>query len=750
MKHVGSRNKNVAHYVVSALLQPATTFASASVVGALAITSLWPLSEALAQQQCTPTADGQTCVNSLTLSGGAIGINDTSTLTLTNNTSTGTISGTMRGINAANAVVQGNDGKIEATGAAGRAIGTSGDADVTNGSGTIQANGTNGAAIGAVGTATVINGSGTIQANGQGGTAIIANIVNVLGNSGTIQATGLNPADLDGIAIQALNSSSAPSTVHNIVHNLAQGTITGGNIGILGAASSIFFDVTNDTGATISGGSKGISLQGLNVNTVTNAGTISGTVASVEFLGAGTNVLTLQTGSKLNGTAFGSTASSDNQLILQGKGVADNDFQNFNSLTVQGGETSWALNGKSAVGTATLSFFASLVVGSAGHQDALLTGNIIVNSGTSLSGVGTIGGDVNVVNGGKLSPGDSAGTLKVSGNVGFAPGSTFLVTVDPNVTSNLAVGGTATLGSAAVSVQAFGTTFAPSTKYTILTAAGGGLGGTNTFDNNVTINSVFLKPSLTYDANDVFLTLDLISAGGGGGGGGTTSPSSVFATAAQTRNQIAVAGALDAGVLGAAIPITNPLLLALLNLPSAADARQAFDALSGEVFGSVQSAQTGQMHFTREAMLGRMRQASYSSDAPNGLGALSFGGPELAYASGDAGANAMAAVPGKAPAAARGPSRDLTFWAQGLGGWGHADSDGNAAAVRSRFGGFLSGADARFGETWRAGLVAGYMRTDLNVDDRSSSAGIDSVQIRRLCRREGRRLQCAGRGVLLI
>ena len=75
-----------------------------------------------------------------------------------------------------------------------------------------------------------------------------------------------------------------------------------------------------------------------------------------------------------------------------------------------------------------------------------------------------------------------------------------------------------------------------------------------------------------------------------------------------------------------------------------------------------------------------------------------------------------------------GPSRDLTFWAQGLGGWGHADSDGNAASVRSRFGGFLSGADVRLGETWRAGLVAGYMRTDLNVDDRSSSAGIDSVQ----------------------
>jgi len=47
--------------------------------------------------------------------------------------------------------------------------------------------------------------------------------------------------------------------------------------------------------------------------------------------------------------------------------------------------------------------------------------------------------------------------------------------------------------------------------------------------------------------------------------------------------------------------------------------------------------------------------------------------------------------------------------------------------LKSRFGGFLSGADMRFGEMWRAGLVAGYTRTDLNVDDRLSSGGIDSV-----------------------
>ena len=87
------------------------------------------------------------------------------------------------------------------------------------------------------------------------------------------------------------------------------------------------------------------------------------------------------------------------------------------------------------------------------------------------------------------------------------------------------------------------------------------------------------------------------------------------------------------------------------------------------------------------------------------------------------------AVPGKAPARPGERSRDLTFWTQGVGGWGHADSDGNAASLRSRFAGFLSGVDARFGEIMRAGFTAGYLRSDLNADARASSAGIDSVQI---------------------
>jgi outer membrane autotransporter protein len=298
-----------------------------------------------------------------------------------------------------------------------------------------------------------------------------------------------------------------------------------------------------------------------------------------------------------------------------------------------------------------------------------------------------------------------SGTLTGTGNVTFAAGSIFLINATPAQAGKLAVGGTATLTGGTVQVVAQTGLYAPTTRYTILTATGG-FGGTQF--GGVTSNLAFLQPTLTSDANDVFLTLDLVNGGGGFG----------FASAAQTPNQRAVAAALDGS------PVTNPLVLAVLNQPSADGARQAFDALSGEVFGSVHNTQTNEAQFARSGMLGRMRQMSYIG-MPGGLDALAFAGPQLAYAGEDANA---ADYPMKAaPVSGRTPG--LTFWAQGLGAWGHADSDGNAASARSRSGGFLSGADARFGDVWRAGVVAGYLRSDLNVDDRASSAGIDSVQI---------------------
>ena len=378
--------------------------------------------------------------------------------------------------------------------------------------------------------------------------------------------------------------------------------------------------------------------------TVRNAGTISGATNSVDFNSAGsTNTLILQTGSVLIGDAVGN-ATSTNKLILEGSGTANNNFAGFTSLDMASGNH-WVLNGNSGVGAATISGI--LEVGDGAHASANLIGNVAVNTGGQLTGQGIISGNVNVMSGGLLAPGAVAGTaigtLTVTGNAAFAANSTFSVSANAaGQASKLAVGGTATLTDARVQVLAGGS-FAPSssTPYTILTTTNvNGLGGTRFA--SVTTNLAFLTPSLSYTANDVTLTLATAAGGtgdpgggdpGGGGtgggttGGGTASTGFGFVGVAQTRNQRAVATALDRG------PVTNSLIIAVLN-QTVAGARQAFDALSGEVFGSVHNAQGQEAQFARSAMLGRMRQGSYAG-IPGDLGALGFGGPALAYAAGD-------------------------------------------------------------------------------------------------------------------
>ena len=97
----------------------------------------------------------------------------------------------------------------------------------------------------------------------------------------------------------------------------------------------------------------------------------------------------------------------------------------------------------------------------------------------------------------------------------------------PGQSDRINVGGTATINGGTVQVLAQSGTYARNTTYTILNATGG-VSGTYS---GVTSNFAFLTPTLTYDANNVFLTL--------------FQSSSAFAAGAQTPNQYAVGTALD-------------------------------------------------------------------------------------------------------------------------------------------------------------------------------------------------------------
>src|SRR5262249_60906995 len=183
----------------------------------------------------------------------------------------------------------------------------------------------------------------------------------------------------------------------------------------------------------------------------------------------------------------------------------------------------------------------------------------------------------------------------------------------------------------------------------------------------------FLTPSLSYDFDDVFLTL--------------TRNATSFVDVAQTPNQRAVAAALDASPFGSTL-VQSVLLL------TAPQAQQAFDALSGEVHASVQSSLMEDSRYMRQAVLGRLRTASYAGDTGT-LAMLGIGGPEAASLTeakgGDVVAYTKSPVVKAPPPAAGAPGPHVTFWAHGFGAWGRWDTDGNAGQLKRHPAGVHSG-----------------------------------------------------------
>ncbi|MFG1426137.1 autotransporter domain-containing protein [Roseixanthobacter glucoisosaccharinicivorans] len=306
----------------------------------------------------------------------------------------------------------------------------------------------------------------------------------------------------------------------------------------------------------------------------------------------------------------------------------------------------------------------------------------LVGDGGTIGGTGTIGG-LTVQSGGTVSPGYSPGTLAVNGNVAFAAGSTYVVDVTATAHDLIIASGTATLTGGTVQVVAQSGYATPLATYTILTA----LSGVNGQFATVNSNYAFLTPLLSYDTNNVYLTLARNDV--------------TFASFAATPNQFNTANAAQSLGLG------NMVFDAVLQL-SAGAVPSALNALSGEIYSSTQSVIQQQSVYLRDAVTGRLRQS-----------VMAPGVEPLAYAT-------KAAGPATAQLSA---SLTPTLWAQGYGGWGNTFSDGNAASISNSIGGFLIGADVAVASNARAGIFGGFSQSQFDVDSRSSSGSMDNYDL---------------------
>jgi len=444
--------------------------------------------------------------------------------------------------------------------------------------------------------------------------------------------------------------------------------------------------VTNAGGRTDFSGSTGP----LNNNQLT-AGSLAGSGAY--FLGA--NALTVG----------GNGLSSEVSGVISDCGPTGNDC-------VDAGATGGSLV-KTGGGVFTLSG-ANIYTGPTTVNDGSLIVNGSITSGVTVNG-GVLGGtgqtgELTVNAGGTVAPGNSIGTMTVNGAFTLGAGAVYEVEANAAGQSDkVIVNGTVNLTGATLRVLAEGGDYQLETDYVII--ENDGTDGVQGRFARVSTNLVFLIPMVLYDAgdgNDVVLVLERNDTH--------------FQDVAKTKNQRAVAGALDK------FATDNPFVVSLHTL-SPQGARQAFDALSGEIHATVAGTLSDDSRYVREAVLGRLMQASHINGGAPQMAALAAGGPQVTssqVASLDSQAYALG-YDGKSLVE---PSREpLAFWTQGYGAWGDFDSDGNAAAADRDLGGFISGMDADIGSGWRAGLATGASFSNVSVDARYSSADVSTYHL---------------------
>jgi outer membrane autotransporter protein len=278
--------------------------------------------------------------------------------------------------------------------------------------------------------------------------------------------------------------------------------------------------------------------------------------------------------------------------------------------------------------------------------------------------------------------------LNVSGNFAQTGGAYVVEANAAGQSDRINVGGTATINGGTVQVLAQPGNYGPSTTYTILRANGGVLG----VYSGVSSNFAFLTPSLSYDANDVFLTLALPSQNTFTSFSGITPNQKAVGTA--LNQSFASAGGDFATVIGA---------LAGLNTQQGP---VALDTISGQPY-----ADFGTMN-TNNAM---MFMNALGQQMANARGAASTGQRQ-----------ALAQACEIESCDAVGP---LSAWASALGGLGSVLGDGNTSTLTYNFGGAAAGIDYRFDPRFLVGIGTGYTHGTQWVNSFMGQGWSDSVSV---------------------
>ncbi|MGU3401509.1 autotransporter domain-containing protein [Brucellaceae bacterium D45D] len=555
----------------------------------------------------------------------------------------------------------------------------------------------------------------SVTTSGAGSSALIANNDH-LKNDGKIDAVGGFLSATNTTVITSGDNAAGVSAEYGGAITLNGGSITtsGENASALQIVNSGTIDVTGTTLASANAATVNVVLDtaGANANVTLGDGTVAiqnnGTLLQVNRSGNGGDGVvqfTLGAGSTSQGdildddTKTGGTdvtleeGASWSGLLsgvrhfsgFQGGSVVFDGVANIaGDLNGKGTSYSFSDLGGTIGGDVNLTSGSSTTGGTIDNR-IVVAGSVIIDTTSLLGGNWLIGGDLN--SGGMLSPGNSIGRVTVGQDLNLSSSSVYQVEIDQNGDADLVtVVGTANLdGVVAVSPL---NGFQINSPYTILTAGErNGEFQSAEFANS----SAFLDARLAYSPTDVTLSVERNATS--------------FGSVAQTRNQTAVAEALDL------LPLSNAVANSII-LSSADNAREAFTQLSGDTHASIKTGLIDTANLTTDTINNRLR-AAFEGVAAKDAPVLSF----------------SQSPKGSAPQpfdAVSPVSSEYSVWASGFGSWIDRDGNANAGGLKTSTGGFLSGVDVGVASGWRLGVVGGYSQTDLDAKGRFASATSDN------------------------
>ncbi len=495
------------------------------------------------------------------------------------------------------------------------------------------------------GTTTSLQGNVTNNANVIFDQSVDGTYTDVMSGTGTLTKSGTGTLTLSG------NNTYSGGT-----------TINGGTLK-LGASERL-----NDNGAvTVTNGTFDLNDFNETIGSLSGSGSVT--------LGSGT----LTTGGNDASTTYAGVMSGSGVLYKKGTG----------KLTLTGANT---YTGDTNVYSGVLDVSGTI-------------GDVHISSGATLCGTGSVG---DVSNYGTMAPGNSIGTLIINGNYIHQAGSTYEVEVDANGNSDLInVIGTATINGGTVDVRAESGSYAMSTDYTILQAAGG---VTGTFD-TVTSNLAFLDPSLIYNASSVILTL--------------TRNSTDFASVGKTSNERAVGDALDRLFPTATGDMTT-VLNTLIGL-SAPDARAAFNQMGGATFTAL--ARTGSTRVVRSfRKIGKIARVSSTFRGATFRPGVRAGENQFAMADGITMTDGGPLFSSLGGGLQSPPDTRWNMWVAGNGTSGKEKGDDIAARYKYTINGISAGLDTPVTDRLIAGISFGVSSTDISYYELTDSAENESIQ----------------------